>query len=469
MTLASFRPKDAFKYWNALGLTVASNRIHVVNIDGGPGAPSDESGSGETTLDVEQSGGIAPGAKIIVYQAPNTNQGFLDLFAAAVEANVAETLSTSWGTWEWFDNLQNAPVTDPLTGKTVSSIVAVHEQLLRAAIQGQTVFAAAGDGGAYDVNNDLGCYGPYSPAVPTSCSATLSVDNPASDTAITAGGGTTTPAHLQLCLNSECTPPFYNIDIPHERVWGWDYFDDFCNFLGLNPISCGIFAAGGGGGVSVIFGTPSYQATLPWDPAQPARPVLARWLRVQIPWSWNALRAAISVCGPQRSGCLLRCRSLHWIRDLLHFERDRFHDSIRLWRHEFRGAAAQWRLCPVGTISAEQARSAELPALRSRSQWQSLWSRAAAACSSVWRQLVLLRQRWVQSRGRTWYLGRGEFRERPSEHFLLIARGYIRASGVWAINSSDPSPCVRPTVAAAPEVTRGRLKATPLLHAQVNW
>jgi len=263
MTLASFRPKDAFKYWNALGLTVASNRIHVVNIDGGPGAPSDESGSGETTLDVEQSGGIAPGAKIIVYQAPNTNQGFLDLFAAAVEANVAETLSTSWGTWEWFDNLQNAPVTDPLTGKTVSNIVAVHEQLLRAAIQGQTVFAAAGDGGAYDVNNDLGCYGPYSPAVPTSCSATLSVDNPASDTAITAGGGTTTPAHLQLCLNSECTPPFYNIDIPHERVWGWDYFDDFCNFLGLNPISCGIFAAGGGGGVSVIFGTPSYQATLP--------------------------------------------------------------------------------------------------------------------------------------------------------------------------------------------------------------
>src|SRR5208282_6878664 len=151
-------------------------RVSIVNVDGGPGAPSDSSGSLETTLDVEQSGGIAPGAKIIVYQAPNTNQGFLDLFAAAVEANVAETLSTSWGTWEWFDNLQNAPVTDPLTGKTVSSIVAVHEQLLRAAIQGQTVFAAAGDGGAYDVNNDLGCYGPFSATQPFSCSLTLSVD-----------------------------------------------------------------------------------------------------------------------------------------------------------------------------------------------------------------------------------------------------------------------------------------------------
>ena len=73
VTLASFTPSDAFAYWSALGLHVSSNRIHVVDIDGGPGAPSDESGSIETTLDVEQSGGIAPGARMIVYQAPNTN------------------------------------------------------------------------------------------------------------------------------------------------------------------------------------------------------------------------------------------------------------------------------------------------------------------------------------------------------------------------------------------------------------
>ena len=263
LTLASFRQKDAFTYWNALGLTVASNRIRVVNVDGGPGAPSDDSGSGETTIDVEQSGGIAPGAKIIVYQAPNTNQGFLDLFAAAVEANLAETMSTSWGVWEWFDNLQNGPVTDPLTGKTVSGLVAVHQQLLRAALQGQSVFAAAGDGGAYDVNNDFGCYGPYSPKVPTSCSLTLTVDNPASDTAITAAGGTTTPFYEQFCLNADCTPPYFTVKVSHESVWGWDYFDDLCNALGYDPISCGIFPAGGGGGVSVLYGVPSYQEGLP--------------------------------------------------------------------------------------------------------------------------------------------------------------------------------------------------------------
>ena len=81
MTLAAFTPSDAYKYWQAVGLKVSQNRIRIVNVDGGPGAPSDASGSIETTLDVEQSGGIAPGAKVIVYQAPNTNQGFVDVVA----------------------------------------------------------------------------------------------------------------------------------------------------------------------------------------------------------------------------------------------------------------------------------------------------------------------------------------------------------------------------------------------------
>src|ERR1700679_2578845 len=84
VTLANFTPKDVFVYWSSLNLKVNANRLTVVNIDGGPGAPSDASGSDETTLDVEQSGGIAPGANIIVYQSPNTNQGFLDAFARAV-------------------------------------------------------------------------------------------------------------------------------------------------------------------------------------------------------------------------------------------------------------------------------------------------------------------------------------------------------------------------------------------------
>jgi kumamolisin len=260
LTLASFTPSDAFAYWKAVGLKVAPNRLSIVNVDGGPGAPSDLSGSMETTLDVEQSGGVAPGAKIIVYQAPNSNQGFVDLFAAAVDANSADGLSTSWGQWEWLNNLENAPVTDPATGRTTSTLRALHELLVRAGIQGQTVFAAAGDGGAYDANDSLGCF----PSTSPSCNEPLSVDSPASDPAITAGGGTTLAGLQELCLNKACTPPYYNVYIPHERVWAWDYLKGLCVALGTpDPVTCGIFPEGTGGGVSVSFAVPPYQVSLP--------------------------------------------------------------------------------------------------------------------------------------------------------------------------------------------------------------
>ncbi len=264
MTFASFTQSDAFAYWSALGLSVSANRIQIVNVDGGPGEPSDASGSGETTIDVEQSGGIAPGANIIVYQGPNTNQGEVDVFAAAIDANSAESLAISWGFWEWFNNLENSPVTDPITGKTVGITQATHELLVRAAIQGQAVSAASGDGGAYEANNDLGCFGPYLPTQPYSCSLTLSVIYPGSDTAITAAGGTTLAGTQEYCLNAACTRPYYVIDIPHERVWGWDYLEGYCRALGYyNPITCGIFPLGSGGGVSVLFEEPSYQISLP--------------------------------------------------------------------------------------------------------------------------------------------------------------------------------------------------------------
>ena len=247
VTLASFTKSDAFAYWKAVGLKVKSDRITVANIDGGPGAPSDASGSDETTLDVEQSGGIAPGADIIVYQAPNTTQAFLDAFVAAVESNKADSISTSWGEWEWYDNLANGAVTDAYTGNTVSSLAALHEILLQAALQGQSVFAAAGDAGAYDANDGM---------LPPDYSLALSVDNPASDSFITAAGGTTLAGPESYALPNGGT---FNVTIPHERVWSWDYLEPLCADLGLDNIACGIFPVGGGGGVSFEFPLPFYQ------------------------------------------------------------------------------------------------------------------------------------------------------------------------------------------------------------------
>jgi kumamolisin len=249
VTLANFTPSDVFAYWSSLDLKVNANRLTVINIDGGPGKPSDASGSDETTLDVEQSGGIAPGAKIIVYQSPNTDQGFLDAFARAVHDNKADSFSTSWGEWEFFDSTAGGnQVTDVFSHETVSSLQAVHEVLVVAALQGQTAFAAAGDCGAYDVFDE----------VPANFSTPLSVDNPASDTAIVAAGGTTLPGVQEFTLADGST---FSVNVPTERVWAWDYLIPLCNALGLDPLGsdCGIFPTGGGGGVSVFFPMPLYQ------------------------------------------------------------------------------------------------------------------------------------------------------------------------------------------------------------------
>ena len=88
MTLASFTPSDAFAYWSALGPEGQSQTASASSTSmADPARPATRPARIETTLDVEQSGGIAPGANIIVYQAPNTNQGFVDMFAEAVDAN----------------------------------------------------------------------------------------------------------------------------------------------------------------------------------------------------------------------------------------------------------------------------------------------------------------------------------------------------------------------------------------------
>lgn len=257
VTLAAFTPSDAYAYWSAVGLTVDTNRIKVINIDGGPGAPSDAAGSLETTLDVEQSGGVAPGAKIVVYQAPNTNQAFLDAFAMAIDENRADTMSTSWGSWEWFDNAKNSPVIDPFSGKPTGEIGAMHELFLQAALQGQSLFAASGDAGAYDPND--GYDGNGNSLLPPNYSLTLGVDSPASDPYITAAGGTTLPGKQVYLVTGL---PNYIVDLKQESVWSWDYLVNLCAEIGYTPLACGIFPVGSGGGVSIRFGAPFYQKGL---------------------------------------------------------------------------------------------------------------------------------------------------------------------------------------------------------------
>lgn len=236
-TLANFDPADAYAYWSMIGLDVDQHRITQVHVDGG-GELSADAGSGETCLDVEQSGGLAPGAKVIVYDAPNTDSGFIDVFYKAVSDNRVDSLSVSWGSAEVF-------YFEAVGGEDrIGQLKAFHQVFLEAAAQGISMFASAGDSGAFDIND----------AFNDPVNNVLTVDEPAADPAITAAGGTTTPLTFNL------GPGTPDLVVPTEQVWGWDYIENyFVSVLGTDFVHA-FFPVGGGGGVSTFWSTPSYQA-----------------------------------------------------------------------------------------------------------------------------------------------------------------------------------------------------------------
>ncbi len=232
-TLATFNPADAYAYWAAIGLSVKPNRITEVAVDGGAGP----AGADETTLDVEQSGGLAPRADIVVYEAPNTDQGFIDMFVSAVVDNKVDALSVSWGAPEI--------ATDP------NLALAEDEIFMEAAAQGISLFAASGDAGAYDINaGNL-------PFIYPLFTRTLTVDSPASSPFITAGGGITLAGVQQH--------RFGTVTVPHDRAWGWDYLQDYfdTNYAQQGGYFALAFPVGGGGGVSVDESVPDYQQQVP--------------------------------------------------------------------------------------------------------------------------------------------------------------------------------------------------------------
>lgn len=243
VTLADFDPGDATTYWSAIGLKTKPDRITRIAVDGG--GPIN-GGSGETALDVEQSGGLAPQADILVYDAPNAGSGYLDAFAKAVSDNKADSISTSWGSPEiyQFSALNGGKRNDT---SDVGDLQAFHQVFMEAAAQGQSIFAASGDSGAYDTVRGLGTGN-----TPGTYSHPLTVDAPASDPYMTAAGGTTLP--FTYAFGAGPTQ-----SIKSESVWGWDYLQSyFDTYIGQGVVN--LFSVGGGGGVSVYWPQPFYQS-----------------------------------------------------------------------------------------------------------------------------------------------------------------------------------------------------------------
>ena len=363
VTLASFTPSDAFFYWNSLGLDVKANRIKEVPVDGGSGPPSDASGSDETTLDVQQSGGLAPGAKIIVYEAPNTDQGFVDAFARAIDSNQADSISTSWGEWEYLVGsaaIADPPITNPVTGRPSTSLEAEDDLFIQAALQGQSMYAASGDCGALDA---------YEIFTPPQFNNVLAVDDPGSQRFITSAGGTTLPGKQKFGGGLK-------VNITEEQAWGWDYLIPVCAGLGFDPVSCGIFPGGGGGGISVLNPRPFYQNGIAGMKNSVKGQSLLD-LSTTPPTDLADLPG--NFAGRNCTGPVPERRSGHRLHAAVHVRSDRVLRRGLRRRHELRRPAAEWHHGPVCAGARPPRGTAQRAALSTAALGQPLRGHQGAA------------------------------------------------------------------------------------------
>jgi kumamolisin len=197
-----YNTADLSNYWSQLKL-IETPAVSAVSVGNGSNNPTgDPNGpDGEVMLDIEVSGSIAPGAKIVVYFADNTDAGFLNAITTAVHdsTNNPSVVSISWG--------------GPESSWTQQAMTSMDEAFQSAAAMGVSVCVAAGDDGSTDGVTD----------------GLNHVDFPASSPNVLACGGT------QLVASGN--------SITSETVW-----NELANNEGAT-----------GGGISDVFPLPSWQ------------------------------------------------------------------------------------------------------------------------------------------------------------------------------------------------------------------
>src|SRR5436305_24244 len=94
-----YSAKDLTTYFKGLGLKQPSvTAVSVLGAHNDPTGPSKDA-NGEVMLDIEVAGAVARGARIVVYFAPNTDDGFIGALNAAIHDNIRKpsVISISWG------------------------------------------------------------------------------------------------------------------------------------------------------------------------------------------------------------------------------------------------------------------------------------------------------------------------------------------------------------------------------------
>ncbi len=133
-------PNDLDTYFRGLGISQAPQviEVSVLGAKNTPGGDAD----GEVMLDIEVAGAVAPKAKLVVYFAPNTNQGFVQAISDAAHdaVNKPSVISISWG--------------GPESSWRASDRTAMNNALRDASLLGVTVTVASGDNGSTDGAGD---------------------------------------------------------------------------------------------------------------------------------------------------------------------------------------------------------------------------------------------------------------------------------------------------------------------------
>lgn len=254
VTLAALNQTAPAHFWTTvLHMTPSGRTVQVETVDGGPGAPTTGKGTGETDLDTEQSGALAPDANVRVYQAPNTTAGFADGFYTAASQNEAGTVSSSWGESEaLIDAFGAAGFISPGYQQ------AFDEAFAEMAVQGQSLFIASGDSAAYADNRTTG--GEWT---------TLGVGSPASSPYATAAGGTTLPwsgtATFTFGKGQGTDEVSAHAKVTAQRAWGWDYLVHALSKTNGIPFAtlARSFIVGSTGGYSQLESMPTYQQQVP--------------------------------------------------------------------------------------------------------------------------------------------------------------------------------------------------------------